>query len=340
MSERLKSSTSENSDWLNQWNEIADRKSERLESNTSENSDWLDQWNELADRKRIDKFKENAAQELIERELNSELTKIDDLINAANANEDGISSKKLNFNYSDGSEKEVSLIILEGYPLKTLQSGISFYNTITQAKNKEDDEGPHHTLKTLQNDPSFWMKKQSEVEGLGDTTSATFCASYFDTNFGITGYTASGCCYAFDHVRPNSVVEISKIDGSSLPTPDIQQPKIGKSVDDFIVSTEPYRLKDINQKENPPYTLSELADMENPQPNDFNELVINRYDELGQPQKPDYILTRGNMDSSYGVDDLTIRHALYHNIPIVCIVPEKYKNVGEEHAKNKNLNLD
>ena len=49
--------------------------SERLESNTSENSDWLDQWNKIADDERIDKFKENAAQELMERELNSELTK-------------------------------------------------------------------------------------------------------------------------------------------------------------------------------------------------------------------------------------------------------------------------
>lgn len=53
--------------------------SERLESNTSENSDWLDQWNKIADDERIDKFKENAAQELMERELNSELTKVDDL---------------------------------------------------------------------------------------------------------------------------------------------------------------------------------------------------------------------------------------------------------------------
>ena len=35
MSERLESNTSENSDWLNQWNEIADRKSEKLKSNTS-----------------------------------------------------------------------------------------------------------------------------------------------------------------------------------------------------------------------------------------------------------------------------------------------------------------
>ena len=31
--------------------------SERLESNTSENSDWLDQWNKIADDERIDKFK-------------------------------------------------------------------------------------------------------------------------------------------------------------------------------------------------------------------------------------------------------------------------------------------
>ena len=38
--------------------------SERLKSSTSENSDWLDQWNKIADDERVDKFKENAAQEL------------------------------------------------------------------------------------------------------------------------------------------------------------------------------------------------------------------------------------------------------------------------------------
>ena len=32
--------------------------SERLKSNTSENSDWLEQWNKIADDERIDKFKE------------------------------------------------------------------------------------------------------------------------------------------------------------------------------------------------------------------------------------------------------------------------------------------
>ena len=64
--------------------------SERLKSSTSENSDWLDQWNKIADDERVDKFKENAAQELMERELNSELTKVDDLFNAVRAHEKGL----------------------------------------------------------------------------------------------------------------------------------------------------------------------------------------------------------------------------------------------------------
>ena len=77
--------------------------SERLKSNTSENSDWLEQWNKIADDERVDKFKENAAQELMERELNSELTKVDDLINAARADEEGIIGRRVTLNFPDGS---------------------------------------------------------------------------------------------------------------------------------------------------------------------------------------------------------------------------------------------
>lgn len=111
--------------------------SERLENNTSENSDWLDQWNELADRKRIDKFKENAAQELIERELNSELTKVDDLFNAVRAHEKGIKGTRATLNFDNGEQGNVTLFVLEGYPLKILQSSISIYNTNDLANNDE-----------------------------------------------------------------------------------------------------------------------------------------------------------------------------------------------------------
>ena len=129
------------------------------------------------------------------------------------------------------------------------------------------------------------MKKQNEIEGLGESTSATFCASYFDTDSGITNITGYGCCYAFDHVRPNSVAEIYKYDGYTSLMSDILQPNISKKIENILAPQEPYLVKDINQKEEPPLTLAELADMENPYPSDFNEFLINRYDELGQPQK-------------------------------------------------------
>lgn len=162
--------------------------SERLENNTSENSDWLDQWNELADRKRIDKFKENAAQELIERELNSELTKVDDLFNAVRAHEKGIKGTRATLNFDNGEQGNVTLFVLEGYPLKILQSSISIYNTNDLANNDEYGQ-THQTVDQLIEDPSFWMKKQNEVEGLGKSTSAVLSASYFDTNIGITDMT-------------------------------------------------------------------------------------------------------------------------------------------------------
>ena len=312
--------------------------SERLQSNTSENSDWLDQWNELADRKRIDKFKENAAQELIERELNSELTKVDDLFNAVRAHEEGIKGTRATLNFDNGEQGNVTLFVLEGYPLKILQSSISIYNTNDLANNDEYGQ-THQTVDQLIEDPSFWMKKQNEVEGLGKSTSAVLSASYFDTNIGITDMTGYGCCYAFDHVRPRSVVQVHKGDNNTLSKSEIQQPELTPHEPDGDPYGTPYLTKNINQKEKPPVSLEELANMETPFVHDYNELVINRYDEQGNPVKPDYILVRGDVNSNYGVTNISARHAIFHNIPLVCISPNYYKNIKateyEEDIENE-----
>lgn len=222
--------------------------SERLESNTSENSDWLDQWNKIADDERIDKFKENAAQELMERELNSELTKVDDLFNAVRAHEKGIKGTRATLNFDNGEQGNVTLFVLEGYPLKILQSSISIYNTNDLANNDEYGQ-THQTVDQLIEDPSFWMKKQNEVEGLGKSTSAVLSASYFDTNIGITDMTGYGCCYAFDHVRPRSVVQVHKGDNNTLSKSEIQQPELTPHEPDGDPYGTPYLTKNINQKE-------------------------------------------------------------------------------------------
>ena len=216
--------------------------SERLKSNTSENSDWLEQWNKIVDDERIDKFKENAAQELMERELNSELTKVDDLFNAVRAHEKGIKGTRATLNFDNGEQGNVTLFLLEGYPLKILQSSISIYNTNDLANNDEYGQ-THQTVDQLIEDPSFWMKKQNEVEGLGKSTSAVLSASYFDTNIGITDMTGYGCCYAFDHVRPRSVVQVHKGDNNTLSKSEIQQPELTPHEPDDDPYGTPYLTK-------------------------------------------------------------------------------------------------
>lgn len=139
--------------------------SERLKSSTSENSDWLDQWNKIADDERVDKFKENAAQELMERELNSELTKVDDLFNAVRAHEKGIKGTRATLNFDNGEQGNITLFVLEGYPLKILQSSISIYNTNDLANNDEYGQ-THQTVDQLIEDPSFWIKNRTRSKGL------------------------------------------------------------------------------------------------------------------------------------------------------------------------------
>ena len=83
----------------------------------------------------------------MERELNSELTKVDDLINAARADEEGITIKEVPFNLGNENQEMITLIVLEGYPLKTIQTSISIYST---------DEQTHQTTNTLKNNPAFF----------------------------------------------------------------------------------------------------------------------------------------------------------------------------------------
>lgn len=278
--------------------------SETLNDNNSVDNGWLDDWLRLKDESH-DKFKENAAQELIEREFNSELTKVEDLKLAIEAGEKGISGGEMEIPFNDGSMHNVYLIVLKGYPFKTLQTDITLVNT-------NDISGAEYgamekTGKNLREDPSFWMRKKSEVEGFGKNASAVFSASYYDTEVGVPKFMGGYCSYGFDRVRPNTVVSIIKGDGNTLPVSDFQNP-------DFWYPGKP---------ETAPIPLDELADVGHSTWTQFNEVVVNRYDELGNPQKPDYILARGKE----GLNGLTIRHAEYHDIPLICIMPECYKEI-------------
>lgn len=283
--------------------------SEKLNNNNFDdnNSAWLDEWLRIKDEEH-DKFKENAAQELVEREMNSELTKVEDLKLAIEAGEKGIMGAEAEIPFKDGSKHNIYLMVLKGYPFKTLQSNITYENVLDVIG--VDNEALNKTGDNLRQDPAVWMKKKDEVEGLGKSASAVFSASYYDTEVGVPEMMGGYCSYGFDHVRPNTVVSIIKGDSGTTPVKEFMAP-------DFWYS---------GQSETTPIPLEELADVGHSIWTRFNEVVVNRYDELGNPQKPDYILIKGKEN----LNSLAIKHAEYHNIPLICIMPEYYKEIKVE----------
>ena len=53
----------------------------------------------------------------------------------------------------------------------------------------------------------------------------------------------------------------------------------------------------------------------------YNEVTLGRYDNDGQPYKPDFILTSNN-----NISDYAITHAFYYDIPIINIDNQAYTN--------------
>lgn len=293
---------------LEKGKEIVTNLNEQLNTDKPKDDGWV---NELTHWQKSDRFKENAAQELFERDFNRELTKVEDLKLAIEAGEKGIAGGTFEIPSSDGNKYEIFLIALKGYPFKTIQSDITLTNT-NDISNAGDTAFLNRTGEALRKDPSLWVRKKSEVDDLGKKSSAIFSASYYDTEIGVPEMMGGLCSYGFDHVRPNTVIDVVKGDANTVPYKDSASPEFG-----YIEGRS-------NEKQ--PIELNELADVGHSIWNRCNEIVINRYDDSGNPQKPDYILARGRE----GVNGLTVKHAAYHNVPLICIMPDCYKEIKIE----------
>lgn len=271
----------------------------------------------------VDKFKNNAAQELMERELNTELTKVDDLYEAASLGEEGI--RKITLSTEDLKElrvqdarQDLDVFLLEGHPFKCLQCDITVRNNNYDLSPPDDvpfDWDTSKTAETLKEEPAIWMKKESEVEGLGKTASATISTSYYDTEVGVPKMMGGACSYGFDHVKPNMVVSVVKGDGNTFPSKKAKEPDFG--------------YKKGTKQEKPPVELEDLADVGHTRGPSFNEVLINRYDEQGNPQKPDYILMRNSYTETTALH-MACAHASFFGVPLVVLYEDKYKQIIDD----------
>lgn len=231
-------------------------------------------------------------QEIIERDLNDRLTKIDDLENLADIEGTGITSSEIEYN-----KDKVKVLNLENVPFTMLTHSIDFKQT---DMHQVQGQGTSNALRAL---PNIWLDRQDSAVVTGTSSSGNYnarsnviCTSYSNTDNPNSKPVGGDIIYGFDHVDANSILKLSDRDGNTPPILD-------------------YRNNFPNQNR-----LNFFDEVINGASHgSYNEVTIRRYDETGKPKVPDYLVTYNGH-----ISEDAKNHANTFKIPIINIIKNDY----------------
>jgi len=236
------------------------------------------------------------AQELSEREFNERLSTLEEL--EAASGQDGVSKRFVEYN-----GQRIPVYDLTGYPYRFLQHVASYKLT----PNADKSTPGFVTAQRLMEDPSLWMRKESEIANDSNTDAGqyanTLATTYIDTEINTKSgaVDTQGVTYGLLSVRPDSIIALGPGDlGSSS--------KAGKN-----------RPTDENSFEFSPDNLAKNSIKR------YNEVLLRRYNEDGEPPAPDFLVVHNNDITEY-----TKRHAAYFNVPIINIEDQPYLDKQNE----------
>ena len=251
---------------------------------------------------KFQKLHNERAQELVERDLNSRLLKVDDLEAEAYPGNPDVQKEVIPFNGHD-----IPVYNLSGVDFSLLTT------TIDYRKANDDtawDIGTE-TYKRIMADPSLWCLRRDQAEkqkGFGtDGASAmgnTISTSYWDSHQSIDRHVSGDLLYGFDNVTPDSILEITNGDAGSS--------NMGGDEDTLVSS--PDEIKNLNKPR-----------MDNC---GYNEVTLRRYSENGIPKKPDYIVTKSGR-----ITEVALRHAAFFDVPIINVNSDIYERRVYEEGK-------
>ena len=234
------------------------------------------------------------AQESIERELNSELLTIDKLEEEVLAENPEVEKSSKEY---DGAE--IPVYILKGLPFSMLSHNIAY--------KKNGDEGTigATTSRKLIEDPSIWV--QSEEEALKERNRGNVISlSYINSDSNLTSRyifnDQSDICYGFSSIAPFQYIAAS--------TTDMRSPQ------------------HYNKGSTEARTEIGIIDKLKKESAGYNEIVVHRYTEDGQPYRPDYIIAQHGI-----ITEDMLRHAKFFDVPIVDIWTGPY----EEKMKKRTM---
>lgn len=226
------------------------------------------------------------AQESIEREFNSELLTIDKL-----EEEVLVENPEVEKSSKEYDGVEIPVYILKGLPFSMLSHNIAY--------KKNGDEGTigATTSRRLIEDPSIWT--QPEEEALKEQNRGNVISlSYINSDSNLTSRyilnDQSDICYGFSSIAPFQYIAAS--------TTDMRSPQ------------------HYNKGSTEARTEIDIIDKLKKESAGYNEIVVHRYTEDGQPYKPDYIIAQHGI-----ITEDMLRHAKFFNVPIVDIWTGPYE---------------
>ena len=256
-----------------------------------------------------EKFEGQRVQESLEKELNSRLTTVDGLEEAVLAEEEGVSRRTVEF---EGSE--IPVYDLTGKPFEMVSHAVDYRYANWSMGNA--DIG-NKTAQDLLVHPEVWERTREEVEteeGYGtrreDAKGDVISCSYVNSEKNIDSRVAKfggyyTLCYGFERMPADSLLYATGGDGGTSNTGGKGEAALSRS-----------DMGAIERFEGAGGTPM------------YNEMVLRRYDESGEPLKPSYIIAENGQ-----ITEAAMRHAKHFGIPIVNIERKNYDTRLAERAR-------
>lgn len=263
------------------------------------------------------------AREAIERDFNSEMTNVDDLVELADAGDKGLSSETIDYR-----GRPIKIVTASNYPLKFLQHALD-YRLDRDGEPFSTNNVGANTAQRLLNDPSMWTRRESETsvqtgfdeDLIPNRESNGISTSYIDTDYNLQNAIESngvnGVTYLFSHIPADSLVLL--VNGDAGSSANAGRVKSHIKAEKDLDSETSYHISG-------GYSPEKLAQANGRNSSFYNETLLRRYDQTGNPLLPNAILAYdGNITEN------AKKHAAFFNVPIINIETAAYRDARRKH---------
>ena len=244
---------------------------------------------QISNNEKIRGFRRERVQEIVERELNSKIMKIDNLEEELLSENPGIGKREIKY-----GEGDITVYDLNGLPFSMLTHAVDYHGTEVDGKGTE-------TAKKILENPTIWTedlyeaKKDPGFAQRGSNTRGnTISTSYTNSEHNLeTRFVGNKLTYGFDHIDADSIISVINGDGATANM--------------------------AGERKTTVTNVKIIKDLENSPAIGYNEILLRRYSENGYPKKPDYIVVQDDK-----ISEEAMKHAEYFKIPIVNINLQAY----------------